>query len=296
MRYVDLAVLRTLTAVVEEQTFAKAAGTVHRTQAAVSQQMRKLEEQLGVRLFQRSGRNNEFTPEGLRVADYAKRLLLLHDEMMLALRDEESQHPIRIGAPADLADSVLPVILRRCSQIIGPAPMEIHVGRSPFLLTALREGSIDLTISTRWDQTLSNVVLRTSPVVWIASDGFKLDRDADVPLVLADEPSIFRKIALDALERTGRKWTERYTSPNLAGIQAAVRAGLGVTARSMEMVGSDMKVLGEHENLPPLGAINFYLYMKPETASQRVQTLFRIMSGQGLNGGARSATIPEGMS
>jgi hypothetical protein len=57
-----------------------------------------------------------------------------------------------------------------------------------------------------------------------------------------------------------------------------------------------MKVLGENENLPPLGGINFYLYMKPETASQRVQMLFRIMSGQGLNGGARPATIPEGMS
>ncbi|MGE3877334.1 MAG: LysR substrate-binding domain-containing protein [Parvibaculaceae bacterium] len=110
----------------------------------------------------------------------------------------------------------------------------------------------------------------------------------DVPLVLANEPSIFRKIALDALERTGRKWTERYTSPNLAGIQAAVRAGLGVTVRSMEMVGSDMKVLGEHENLPPLGSINFYLYMKPETASQRVQALFRVMPGH-VGSAARNA-------
>ncbi|MGE3877333.1 MAG: LysR family transcriptional regulator [Parvibaculaceae bacterium] len=170
-----MSVLRTLTAIVEEQTFAKAAGAVHRTQAAVSQQMRKLEEQLGVQLFQRAGRNNEFTPEGLRVADYAKRMLMLHEEMTLSLRDEENQAPIRIGAPADLADSVLPSILRRCSQILGPAPMEIHVGRSPFLLTALREGAIDLTISTRWDQMLKSVLLRTSPVVWISSDAYKLD-------------------------------------------------------------------------------------------------------------------------
>lgn len=278
MDYVDLSVLRTFVTIVEEQTFAKAAGRVHRTQAAVSQQMRRLEQQLGVTLFQRAGRNNELTTKGKQLAEYAKRILQQHEDLVLAMHNRTPTSPVRIGAAADVAETILPRILRRFAQISGSAPMELHVGRSPYLLEALREGLIDLAVSTRWDQDLPSVVVQRSPVVWIAAHDYRLLRSVPVPLILVEGPSIFRRIALDALERVGRPWIEQFTTTNFAGVRSAVKAGLGVTARSVEMVGSEMKVLGEQEELPPLGSINYYLYINENSLNQLSLPLFRDVS------------------
>ena len=80
-------------------------------------------------------------------------------------------------------------------------------------------------------------------------------------LILADEPSLFRKIALDALARAGLSWRLAYVSPTLPGIRAAVRAGLGVTCRSVEMIGPEFRVLGEADGLPRLPDVSFHLYL-----------------------------------
>lgn len=275
MDHVDLSVLRTFMAIVEEQTFAKASGRVHRTQAAVSQQMRRLESQLGVTLFQRAGRNNELTAKGQQLTEYAKRILQQHDDLMLAMNNTAQTSPIRIGAEADLAETVLPRFLRRFARISGSTPMQLHVGRSLHLLEALNGGLIDLALSTRWDKDLPSVVVQRSPVVWIAAQDYRLLRGMPVPLVLVEAPSIFRNIALDALERAGKPWTDQVVSTSFAGVRAAVKAGLGVTVRSIQMVNSEMKVLGEQEDLPPLGTINYYFYVNEKSPNRLALPLFR---------------------
>lgn len=280
MRYLDLAALRTFLAIVEAQTFERAGSLVGRTQPAVSQQMRRLEQQAGVRLFRRHGRNNDLTAAGLRLVGHARQLLAAHEEMMASLHQAGvTGGLIRIGAPADIAESILPEMLRRSAQANPDLRMEVHVGRSPFLMQALREGAIDLTISSRLDESLPHILLRRSPVLWIAAYDFRLGREETVPLALTDEPSLFRRIALTALDRAGRNWIERYTSAGVSGVRAAVRAGLGVTARSVEMLSPDLRVLGDREGLPPLGEINFYLYLRKTGATDAARRLFELAAG-----------------
>lgn len=274
MHHIDLSILRTFMAIVEVETFAQAAGRVFRTQAAVSQQMRRLENQLGVALFQKVGRNNELTEKGKELAEHARRILHDHDDMIAAMNSRTSSHPVRLGSAADVAENILPQVLRRFTAVAGQTPMELHVGRSPYLLDALREGLIDIAVSTRWDQSLPSVVIQRSPVVWIASNQFRLSRVAPVPLILVDGPSIFRRIAIDALERVGRSWREQFTTNSYAGLRAGLRSSLGVTARSIEMVTPELGVLGETENLPNLGSINYYLYLNERTSSTAARTLF----------------------
>lgn len=146
--------------------------------------------------------------------------------------------------------------------------MAIHVGRSPDLMDMLFAGELDLTISTRKADGYPNLVLRSSPVVWIAASDYQLVSDEPLSLVLADEPSIFPAIALEALTREQWDYKESYIAPNLAGIKAAVRAGLGITARSIEMVTPEFRVLGEHQRLPSLPTINFYLYLQNDSPSE----------------------------
>lgn len=278
MRHLDLSLLRTFVAICDEANFARAALKVHKSQPAISQQMKRLEQELDVVLFIKKGRQKELTPAGIRLVDYARRLLALHDEMWSALHDQELTGPVRIGAPADIADTVLPGILQRFARANPRLSMAIHVGRSPDLMDMMAAGALDLTISTRELPTHPHLILRTSPVVWIAANDYHLDPHEPLPLVIADEPSIFRRFALEALTQAGHDYKESYIAPNLAGIKAAVRAGLGVTARSVEVVTPEFRVLGERQGLPPLPDVNFYLYLREDNANEAATKLYHLLA------------------
>ncbi|MFG6179690.1 LysR substrate-binding domain-containing protein, partial [Halomonas sp. THAF12] len=164
----------------------------------------------------------------------------------------------------------------------------IHVGRSPDLMDMLFAGELDLTISTRAVPGRPHLVLRSSPVVWIAASDYQFEPSEPLSLVLADEPSIFRRIALEALDPSKREYTESYVAPNLAGIKAAVRAGLGITARSIELVTPEFRVLGERQGLPSLPDINFYLYLRDDNPSEAASKLYQLLASQ--VGGASPST------
>lgn len=280
MRHLDLSLLRTFIAICDEESFAKAALKVHKSQPAISQQMGRLESELQVSLFIKRGRRKQLTAAGVRLSEYARRLLALHDELWATLHDQELSGPVRIGAPADIADTVLPTILQRFARANPRLSMAIHVGRSPDLMDMLLSGELDLTISTRETSGYPHLVLRSSPVVWIAASDYQLVEDEPLSLVLADEPSIFRHIALEALDHEQREYKESYIAPNLAGIKAAVRAGLGITARSIEMVTSEFRVLGERQGLPPLPVVNFYLYLRNDNPSEAASKLYQLLASQ----------------
>lgn len=279
MKNLDLELLRTFVSIAEEESFSVAAERVHRTQSAVSQQMKRLESQLGQPLFEKLGRNKKLTPQGLKLLGYAGRMITLNDEVLASFRSDDMQGSIRIGAPHDLAETLLPNMLSRFARSYPQLKMEIHVGRSPFLMQALKRREIDMTLSTRRDPDHPGMVLRTSPTVWICAHDFHFNPALPIPLVLADEPSLYRELALQHLNRLRLPWHISYLAPTLVGIKAAVRAGLGITARSIDMLGPDLRVLGDAEGLPRLPDVNFHLYLANENVSAAAQRLFELLGG-----------------
>ncbi|MBV7483465.1 LysR substrate-binding domain-containing protein [Bordetella sp. BOR01] len=274
MQSLDIDQLRTFVAVVERESFAAAAAEVLRTQSAVTQQMRRLESVLGKRLFQRVGRGKQLTQDGVRLLDYARRLLALHDETCAAMASTAVSGELRLGAPHDITDSILPNLLAHFSRSFPGLRIAIHVGRSPHLLQALRQGDIDMTVAGLDAPELRQITLRTSPVVWMCAARYRHDPAQPLPLIVAAESSQFRRIAVEHLDRAGIPWRITYTSPTVVGVRAAVRAGLGVTARSVEMLGSDLRVMGEAEALPRLPDVNFRLYLSPVSANSVAQRVF----------------------
>ncbi len=274
MRHLDLELLRGLIAVVEYGTFAAAAGQLHKTQSAITQQMQRLEEQVGLPLFEKQGRNKKLTRHGETLLEYSKHMLAIHDEAMRTLHAGKLIGSLRMGAPHDIADTILPPLLTSITRSSPLLQVEIHVGRSPFLMEALKRGEIDLTVSTRRDASLEGVVLRTSPTVWICAADYVHDRNAPVPLILVDEPSLFRKLALSALDSAGVRWRPSHLAGSLAGIKAAIRAGAGVTARSIELLGPDMRVLGESDGFPPLPEVNYYLWIRRDVLTPLTRQVF----------------------
>lgn len=273
----DLALLRTLVAVHEQEGFAAAALRLDKTQSAVTQQMQRLEDQIGRPLFEKHGRNKRLTPQGQKLLEYARHLLAINDEALRGLRQGGLEGVLRIGAPHDVADTMLPPLLAQVARTSPLLSLDIHVGRSPFLGESLKRGEIDMTISNRDEPALEGVVLRTSPTVWLCSASYVHDRALPVPLVMVDGPSIFRRLAHEALDAAGIAWMPRYTSSSLIGIKAALRAGLGVTARSIELVGADFRVLGETEGLPRLPDLAYRLYVRRNAVNPVVRQVFEML-------------------
>ena len=277
MDTLDLDALRTLVVIQEKDGFAAAAVHIGKTQSAVTQQMQRLESQLGRAIFERRGRQKRLTPLGLRLLDYARHLLAVNDEALRSLQQGSLEGVLRIGAPHDVADNMLPPLLAQVARVSPLLQIDIHVGRSPFLMESLHRGEIDMTISNRHDPTLEGVVLRSSPTVWLCSASYVLDSAKPIPLVLADGPSLFRRLAQEALDDAGIRWSPSYTSSSLIGIKAALRAGLGVTARGVELLDAEFRVLGETDGLPRLPDVAYYLFVRKNVVRPLTRRVFDML-------------------
>ena len=195
MTTLDLELLRSLVAIVQHESFGAAAVQLDRTQSAITQQMQRLEEQIGHPLFEKRGRQKRLTDHGERLLVYARHLLALNDEALRHLQQGHLEGTLRIGAPHDVADTMLPSLL---SEVVRHSPMlqlDVHVGRSPFLMESLKRGEIDMAISNRLDADLEGVLLRSSPTVWLCGAAYVHDPGRPLPMIMADGPSIFRRLA-----------------------------------------------------------------------------------------------------
>ncbi len=284
-RHFDLQLLRALVAIADKETFALAARETHKTQSAITQQMQRLEDQVGSPLFERQGRSKRLTSQGQRLLEYARHMLAINDEAFRSMRNGNVVGSLRIGGAQDVADTILPQLLSHIARSYPLLQVEIHIARSQILNEMLKRGELDLTLSTRADDTLQEAVLRTSPTVWLCSANFVFERGQLLPLILGDDSSQFRRLAIEGLEKHRIPWRMAYLAPTLIGIKAAVHAGLGITARSIEMLDNDMRVLGEKDGLPPLPDLSYRLCIRRDVLDSRIRDVYGMLTQKlGLDG------------
>ena len=250
----DLDVLRTLVAAQSLGGFARAADLVGRSQSAVSQQVRRIEAQLGVSLFRRQGRGLVPTEAGEVLLAHARRLLTLNDETVAAVRGEDIGGAVRFGLFGDLANGWLPRALGRFKRAHPGVCIEATVDRNSRLLECLDEEAFDLVLALDAHGRPDARPLAALQDAWIGpqEDSFTVVGNDPVPLAVLEAPCMFRKTAIAALDRAGLPWRIAFTSPGLHGLWAAVEAGLGVTVRTRACLPSGIRVLGLNSGLPPL--------------------------------------------
>ncbi len=269
--------LKTLMAIHEEGGFAAAARRVSRTQSAVTQQMQTLEQIVGVPLFIAKGRQRELTTAGKTLLRHGREIISLCNHAVSAASRSQHTGVVKVGAPQEVAEELLPVVLSRMAELWPDIRVIVHAVRSPELMQMLDDGQLDLTISTRLSKNYDSALLVKLPVRWIAAPEWKRDVAAPLPLVLSDAPSMFRRIALSALDISGLSYVERVTSPSLAGVRLAVSAGLGVTARTQSSFMRPIQMLTEQQNLPPLPDISYHLHRPLSSVNPPASDLFELL-------------------
>ncbi len=244
--------LRTFVAIVDAGSFTKAADVVHKTQSAVSMQIKRLEERIGRPLFERDGRNARLTEDGERVLDYARRIVRLNLECVTSFSDADLKGRVRLGVPDDYADRYLPEILARFSRSNPQAEVTVVCEPTPNLMERMAAGDLDLAIITHVDRHGSAEIVRVEQLLWVTSARHQVHEEAVVPLALGRPTCAWRLSATEALERSGRAYRVLYASWNSTAVGAAVMAGLAVSVLPESAVRTGMRILGQSDGFPPL--------------------------------------------
>ena len=273
----DLDLLRTFVAVADLNTFAAAAAAVCRTQSAVSQQMQRLEQLVGKELFARHGRNKLLTEHGIQLLGYARKILRFNDEACMSLMFSNLQGVLTLGASDESADTILPFLLNRISSVYPKLALDVSVKRNAFMVEMLKENEVDLVVTTHRPGQYDCLTLRTSPTHWYCAAEYVLQKGEPIPLVLLDDPSPFRDMVLTALNEASIPWRLAYVASTLPAVRAAVKAGLGVTARPVEMMSPDLRVLGQSEGLPSLPDTEDLLCHNAASNNELAKVVFEAM-------------------
>ncbi|MCX5512530.1 LysR family transcriptional regulator [Kaistia algarum] len=263
----DLDQLRTFVAIADSGSFTRAADTVHKTQSAVSMQMRRLEERIGKPIFGRDGRSAKLTEHGERLLGYARRMVRLSDETVAAFDDEELSGRVRLGTPDDYADRFLPEILARFSRSNPRVEVTVVCEPTVQLVEALRAGELDLGIITNIKETPTAEVVRQEPLLWVVSNHHSLEEEETLPLALGRDTCCWRRTAIEALGTTNRRYRLLYASNNSTALAAAVLAGLAISVQPESALRPGMRVLGEAEGFPRLAPCEIGLMRAPNRPS-----------------------------
>ncbi len=249
--------LRTLVVAQDLGGFGRASERLGRTPSAISLQMKRLQEEVGVALFRKQGRKTLLTEQGEIALRYARRVLDLNDEMIDTLRGSSLSGGIRIGFGQDFVATILPLVLARFSALYPLVKLEVTVDLGQVLMQEIDTGDLDLALTLGGSQKRTAHVLSELPLHWIASPSFKDRAQQPLPMALFKPPCGCQTPGLEALESAGRPWRVAMTSPSLTGLWAAVGAGLGLTTRAE--LGLPTNVQTIDLGLPPLGNIPIVL-------------------------------------
>lgn len=256
--------------VAEVRALSRAANRIGRTQSALSQQMKRLEEIVDQPLLQRTGRGVVLTNPGERLLIHAQRILRLHDEAIADLSGKGLSGTIRFGCPDDYAAVFLPHLLRQFSSLHPQALVEVVCAPTPRLREQLEMHALDLAMISLPEDDANDGIIRREPLVWVACAGLDSAHFAPLPLALSDADTLDHIAACEALQRAGRAYRIAYASSSLAGLTALVRSGQAFAVITQTAVAPDLHILNDDPALPPLPGIGIALKFERERPSHLI--------------------------
>jgi len=273
----DLELLRSFVSVVDSGGFTRAGERVHRTQSTVSQQIKRLEEDVGQPLLNRTAKDVTPTEAGERLLSYARRLLSLAEEARDVVTRPGHEGAVRLGVPEDFAAYRLAKLLAGFSRSHPGLRLHVRADQSANLKRDLERGELDLALFKRAANEKGGIAVWPERVHWVTSKSHPRDTSAgSVPLIGFPVGCLYRAGAIHALESAGRAWHMAYTSSNLAGIQAAVAAGMGLSILSEMAIQADHRVLTAKDGFAPIERTEVALVASPDASPATLRLADRL--------------------
>ncbi len=251
----DTRQLAAFCAVVERRSFSQAAARLGVTQPAVSLQIRSLEQRVGQRLLDRSGRRVEPTEAGLRFYQSARRMLQIEEELLEGLAEVETgelRGELKLGASTGPGGSVVPILLCAFQQEHPEVAvaLAVHDTQTIVELVADRELELGVVGAARrhrgvvFERFFSDeVVLATPPGHRFAGKTISIDELRSEPLIVMQEGAGVRQVIDDELRGVGLRLRDLELRLELGlqeSVRSAVIAGYGVSFISRSAVESDL--------------------------------------------------------
>ena len=289
----DIDFLQTFLAVVDTGSFTRAAGQVHKTQSAVSMQIKRLEEQLGQPLFNREGRSISLSEHGERLLAYARRLVDISNQTLAAFNNDTLLGTVRIGTPDDYANRFLPEILARFACSNPLVEVTVFCEPSANLIELIGRNELDLAIVTQDSRTGRSEILREEPVYWVTSDRHVVHEEPVLPVAFGRQTCVWRQRGLAALSRVGRQHRILYSSWSAMVLSSAVLSGLAVSVLPESAIQPGMRILTEKDGFPDLPHSEIALIRSVQTSGKTIDAMARHIR-ESLGGAMAISEYPDG--
>jgi DNA-binding transcriptional LysR family regulator len=271
-RNLDLTALRSFVTVADVGGVTRAAGFLNLTQSAVSMQIKRLEDSLGLQLFLRAARKLALSPEGEQLLSYGRRMLALNDEALSRFSSSACCGSIRLGVPHDVVYPVIPGILRRMAQAYPMVQINLVSSFTVLMKEDFARGAFDVILTTEEHPDPGAEVLGARPLVWVGAPGGNAWQRRPLRLGFKDT-CIFRPTAQAVLDAAGISWEMATGGESEQAVEATIAADLAISARMAGSIPEGTEAITGENQLPALGQMKLALYRADRRNDEAVELL-----------------------
>ncbi len=266
MRNLDLGVLRSFMTVADAGGVTRAAGILNLTQSAVSMQLKRLEETLGVSLLERSGRGLRLTSSGEQLLHYSRKLVALNDEAWGKLTAEDYEGELRLGVPHDVIYPTIPQVLKKFSADFPRMKVQLISLPSLTLKKQFAQGECDLILTTELQPDAGGEILALKKLVWIGAINGSTWRERPLRVAFCSN-CIFRPGTVEELGKSGIPWEYAVDSENDNAVEAAVSADLAIHVTMEGNLPAQTEAIDHGDSLPDPGRTGIVMYVQKSASA-----------------------------
>ena len=259
MASLDPDLLRAFVAVADQRSFTRAAVMLNRTQSAVSMQIKRLEDRLGVELFNRTKANVDLSSAGEGLLGYARRILTLNEEAVGRLAERKVEGVVRLGVMDDYGTLIVPPLLASFLAGYPRIYVEMETGLTSSMPSRLGE-TYDLVIAMHPEGRGGGEFLRREQAVWATGASHPVEQQEPLPVALYPQGCLFRKWAIEALDAAKRTWRLAFVSHSLTAVESVAAQGLAVTVVKAGTFPPTLRPLSDRDGMPRLPAADICLH------------------------------------
>ncbi len=267
----DSNLLRTFVEIADCGNLTQAASRLNRSQSAISVQLRRLEEELNVSLFERSAKGMRVSLHGEKLMPLARCVLSDIDKLQ-ALFTTPLKGRIRVGIPDDFEENVLERTLATFAHNHPGVEIAASSGCTANFPEAIRKGDLDIAVCSGTDNVQGDVFLQQN-MVWAASKTLFINQSDAVPLAVINHRCWMGELPKKVLEQHERPYEIAFECSGLSSQKAAIRAGFSIGILLENNLEDDMKVLSIHDGFPPLPTVKRYIISNDNAPKELIDAM-----------------------